>query len=227
MPTLKADLRMRGKANGLRLQGIVPAVVYGPTVDSMPIMVDRGDLRSLFSKITRSSRVDLSIKDGKKAKKLDVFVKAIQYDSMTDEPIHVDFYHPDVGHSLRLHIPLKIVGESPGVKAGGVLNVLFDTVRVRGMPKDIPSILTIDVSELEIGHAIRVKDIDFGEVQPLLALERALVTVVAPRRAEEVVVAVEEELEGAEAEGVAEGEGLAGEPVASEEEAGETSTEEA
>ncbi|RKZ27273.1 50S ribosomal protein L25, partial [bacterium] len=88
----------------------------------------------------------------------------------------------------RLHVPIRIVGEAPGVKAGGVLNVLFDTVRVHGLPKDIPSIIELDVSNLEMGEAIRVRDVDFGNVEPLLPPERALVTVVAPRGLEEAAI---------------------------------------
>jgi len=193
MPVLKARLRKEDKVGALRRGGFVPAVVYGPTIESMSLAIEGKDLQSLFSKITRSSRIDLSIKDGRKTNKLDVFVKAIQYDPITDEPAHVDFYHPDVGHPLKLHVPLKIVGEPPGVKAGGVLNVLFRTVRVHGLPKNIPHLVTADVSDLEVGEALRVRDLDFGEVEPLLPPERALVTVVAPRRVE--IVEVEEELE--------------------------------
>ena len=224
MTTLKARSRTSGKANALRREGLVPAVIYGPTVESTPIVIDRKNLRSLFAKITRSSRIDLSVKDGKKAKKLDVFIKAIQYDPITDEPIHVDFYHPDSGHPLKLHVPIKIVGESPGVKEGGVSNVLFRTVRVHGLPKDIPALITIDISNLEQGEAIRVRDLDFGEVEPLLAPERALVTIVAPRRAEEVPVAAEEELEAVEEEAAAE-EGPVGEETTAEETGAESSKE--
>ncbi len=195
MFTLNAKLRTEGKANALRRQGVVPAVMYGPTIDSTSIVVDQRELRRVFSQITRSSRIELALgKDGQ-AKKFDVFVKSIQYNSLTDEPIHVDFYHPDTGHPLRLHVPVKIVGEAPGVKAGGILNVLFRTVRVHGLPKDIPAIIELDVSELEIGDAIRVRDVDFGNVEPLLAPERALVAVVAPRGLEETVIGeIEEEV---------------------------------
>lgn len=197
MLTLNAKLRTEGKANALRRQGFVPAIIYGPTVDSTPIIIDQRDLRALFAKITRSSRIELSVSDHEKGKKLEVFVKAIQYNPVTDEPIHVDFYHPDTGHPLRLHVPVRIVGEAPGVKAGGVLNILFRTVRVHGLPKDIPPIIELDVSNLEIGEGIRVRDVDFGNVEPLLPPERALVTVVAPRGLEEVAIGgPEEEEEG-------------------------------
>ena len=201
MHTLKAKLRLKGKAGSLRRQGWIPAVVYGPSVENTPLVIDHKDLQDLFSQITRSSRFNLSIKDHSKGKKLDVFVKAIQYDSITDQPIHVDFYHPDIGTPLKLYVPIKIVGEARGIKEGGMLNVLFRGVQVHGLPNDIPHLITIDVSELEIGDVVRVRDIDFGNVEPFMAQERALVTIMAPRRLEEEVVTEAEE----------EGEELAGE----------------
>ena len=201
MHTLKAKLRLKGKAGSLRRQGWIPAVVYGPSVENTPLVIDRKDLQDLFSHITRSSRINLSIKDHSKGKKLDVFIKSIQYDSITDQPIHVDFYHPNIGSPLKLYVPIKIVGEARGIKEGGMLNVLFRGVQVHGLPNDIPHLITIDVSELEIGDVVRVRDIDFGNVEPFMAQERALVTIMAPRRLEEEVVTEAEE----------EGEELAGE----------------
>jgi len=201
MYTLKAKLRLKGKAGFLRRQGWIPAVVYGPSVENTPLVIDRKDLQDLFSHITRSSRINLSIKDHSKGKKLDVFIKSIQYDSITDQPIHVDFYHPNIGSPLKLYVPIKIVGEARGIKEGGMLNVLFRGVQVHGLPNDIPHLITIDVSELEIGDVVRVRDIDFGNVEPFMAQERALVTIMAPRRLEEEVVTEAEE----------EGEELAGE----------------
>jgi large subunit ribosomal protein L25 len=211
MTTLKVRPRTSGKGNALRREGFIPAVVYGPTVDSFSIEIERKALQGAFATITRSSRIDLSVADGRKRKKLDVFVKAIQYDPLSDEPIHVDFYHPDKGHPLKLHVPIKVTGECPGVKAGGVLNLLFRTIRVHGLPKDIPHLITLDVTGLEIGESIHIRDVDFGKVEPLLPPERTLVTVVAPRLVEEVLVPVEEELLE---EGV---EGEAGEELAPEE----------
>jgi large subunit ribosomal protein L25 len=94
---------------------------------------------------------------------------------------------------------VKIVGEAPGTKLGGILNVQFNTIPVHGMPKDIPNLLTIDVSSLNIGDSIHVHEIDFGKVEPMLPAERVLVTVIQPR----ALVAEATAGEGAE---VAEGE---------------------
>lgn len=193
MLELKTRPRESGKANALRREGLVPAVVYGPTIDSKAIAVGAKPLRDLFSHITRSSRIELSFTDGKNDEKLDVFVKDIQYNPITDFPVHVDFYHPDIGHPLRLDVPLKLVGQPPGVKAGGILNILFGSIPVHGLPKDIPPVITLDVGELNMGESIHVRDVDFGAVEPLLQQERTLVTIMSPRAEEEELLP---ELEG-------------------------------
>lgn len=219
MHTLEVKQRTAGKANALRRDGFVPGIVYGPSIESTPIAIARKDLQSLFSEITRSSRINLSIAGENGAQEIDVFLKVVDYDPVTDEPKHVDFYHPDVGHPLKLHVPVKVTGEAQGVKSGGILNVLFNTVRVHGLPKDVPHLITIDVSELDLGESIHVRDIDFGGVEPMLPPERTLVTVIAPRGMEIEEEEVEEELEeGEEIEGEVEEGAVEGEEAEGEEE---------
>ena len=210
MHTLEVKQRVAGKANALRRDGFVPGIVYGPSIDSTPIAIAKRDLQVLFSEITRSSRVSLSVAGEDGSKEMDVFLKVVDYDPVTDEPLHVDFYHPDIGHPLKLHVPVKIVGEPRGVKAGGILSVLFNTIRVHGLPEDVPSLITIDVSDLDLGESIHVRDIDFGGVEPMLPPERTLVSIIAPRTAEleeEEAELEEEALEGELEEGAAEAEG--------------------
>ncbi len=199
MHTLEVSKRTSGRANALRRQGVVPGVVYGPSIDSLAISMTRRDLQGLFAKITRSSQINLRITGDGKPQEMGVFLKVVDYDSVTDLPVHVDFYHPDTTHPLKLNVPVKIVGEAPGTKLGGILNVQFNTIPVHGMPKDIPNLLTIDVSSLNIGDSIHVHEIDFGKVEPMLPAERVLVTVIQPR----ALVAEATAEEGAE---VAEGE---------------------
>jgi large subunit ribosomal protein L25 len=205
MSILHAKVRTGGKTRALRRSGSVPAVVYGPTMESTAIVLDRKELQAVFSQITRSSRIDLAVGDHGKPKKLAVFIKAIQYDPITDEPLHVDFYHPAADRPLKLEVPIKLVGQSPGVKAGGVLAVLSRTVPVHGLPNDMPPLLTVDVSALELGQAIRVGDVGFGNVQPLFPPYRVLAVVVLPKAVVAEPTATEE-AEAAE-EGAAEGAG--------------------
>lgn len=202
MYTLEAKTRPSGKASVLRRQGIVPGVVYGPAIESTPIAIARRDLLVLFSKATRSSRITLKVHGEGKPREMDVFLKVIDYDAITDEPVHVDFYHPEADHTLKLSVPVKIAGDAAGIKSGGILNVQFRAIPVRGMPKDIPQLITIDVTALEVGDSIHVSDLDFGKVESLLPPDRVLVTVIAPRSL------VAEAAEAAEAgEGAAEAEG--------------------
>ena len=207
MHTLQVKTRTTTKANALRQQGFVPGVVYGPSIENVSIAIERSDLQALFAEITRSSRINLAIAGEGEAKEMDVFLKVVDYDPITDEPRHVDFYHPDKGSPLKLHVPIKVVGESVGVKGGGILNVLFDSIRVHGLPQDIPHLITIDVSDLEMGEGVHVADIDLGDVEPMLPPERTLVTVIAPRGLAIEEEEAEELEEGELEEGEIEGEG--------------------
>jgi large subunit ribosomal protein L25 len=215
MHTLEAKTRPSGKADALRRQGVVPGVVYGPAIDSTPIAIARRDLLVLFSQITRSSRITLKLQGDGKPREMDVFLKVIDYDAITDEPVHVDFYHPEPKRPLKLSVPTKIVGEAKGAKSGGILNVQFRTIPVHGLPKDIPHLITIDVSDLDVGDSVHVSDLDFGKVESLLPPERVIVTVIAPRslvaEAAEAAEAVEGAEEAAGEEAAAEGEAKEGE----------------
>ena len=213
MHTLQVKERPSGQVRELRRDGFVPGVVYGPSIDSTPIAIGRRDLMSLFSGITRSSVINLKIDGEGDAREFDVFLKVVDYDPITDEPLHVDFYHPDTESPLKLQVPVKIVGDCKGVKGGGILNVLFNTIRVHGLARDVPPLITLDVTDLDMGEGIRVGDVDFGGTEPMLPPERTIVTVIAPRG----LLIEEEEIEGEEGE---EGELAEGEEPGDEDAAG-------
>jgi len=196
MHTLQVKERLAGKAGHLRREGFVPGVVYGPSIETASIAIQKKDLQVLFSEITRSSLINLAI-EGEESREFEVFLKVVDYDPITDEPRHVDFYHPHTGTPLKLEVPIRVIGECKGIKSGGILNVLFNTVAVHGLAKDVPSLITIDVSALDMGESIRVRDVDFGAVEPMLPPERTIVTVIAPRG---MYLEEEEALEGEEGE---------------------------
>lgn len=219
MHTLQVKERAVGNARELRRTGFVPGIVYGPSIESTPITIGRKDLQVLFSQITRSSLISLAI-DGGESREFDVFLKVVDYDPITDEPLHVDFYHPDIESPLKLQVPVKTVGECEGIKSGGILNVQFNAIPVHGLARDVPALITIDVTDLDMGDSVYVRDVDFGGVEPMLPPERTLVTVIAPRgllaEEEEVEEELEEGEEGEEGE-VVEGEEGAVEEAAAEE----------
>lgn len=187
MITVKATRRSLGvKARALRRRGLIPAVLYGAHLDPVHVALPEPDVRRLFSQITRSTMVELQV-DGEIYR---VFVKDVQIDPITTQFLHLDFYVPEAGRALELSVPVKIEGEAPGVKEGGVLEVLHPEIPVEAPPEKIPPHIVVDVSKLGLDEAILVRDLPWPEgVRPLLPPEDAVVVVVPPRVAAEAAPA--------------------------------------
>jgi len=195
MITVKATRRSLGvRAKALRRRGLVPAVLYGAHLDPVHIALSETDVRRLFSQVTRSTMVELQV-DGETYR---VFVKDVQIDPITTKFLHLDFYVPKAGRALEIAIPVQIVGEAPGVKAGGVLEVIHPEIPVEALPEKIPPQIVVDVSKLGLDEAILVGDLPWPEgVRPLLPLDDAVVVVVPAKV--EVVEAAPAEAAPAEA----------------------------
>lgn len=187
MITVKATRRSLGvKARALRRRGLIPAVLYGAHLDPVHVALPEPDVRRLFSQITRSTMVELQV-DGEIYR---VFVKDVQVDPITTQFLHLDFYVPEAGRALELSVPVKIEGEAPGVKEGGVLEVLHPEIPVEAPPEKIPPHIVVDVSKLGLDEAILVRDLPWPEgVRPLLPPEDAVVVVVPPKVAAEAAPA--------------------------------------
>lgn len=174
---------LRGRARTLRRQGLIPAVLYGAHLNPIPLSLAESDVHRLFSQITRSTMVELQV--GGQIHR--VFVKDVQIDPITMKFLHLDFYVPEAGRALEMSIPVKIQGEAPGVKEGGVLELLHAEIPVEAPPERIPAQILVDVSRLGLDEAILVRDFPWPEgVRPLLPPEDAIVVVVPPRKVEEV-----------------------------------------
>jgi large subunit ribosomal protein L25 len=195
MITVKATRRSLGvRAKALRRRGMIPAVLYGAHLDPIHVALPEPDVRRLFSQITRSTMVELQV-DGETYR---VFVKDVQIDPITTNFLHLDFYVPEAGRALEIAIPVKIEGEAPGVKAGGVLEVIHPEIPVEALPEKIPPQIVVDVSKLGLDEAILVRDLPWPEgVRPLLPLDDAVVVVVPAKV--EVVEAAPAEAAPAEA----------------------------
>jgi len=198
MATLKAmrrDVQNRPKA--LRQRGLVPAVVYGAHTTPVHITVTQDDLWRLFDGITRSTAVELDVEGGEE---YHVFLKDIQVDPVSDRLMHVDFYVPEQGRALTLAVPIRLVGNSPGVKEGGMLETLHEYIYVHARARHMPPYIEVDISKLDMGESLLVSDLDWGEgVEPLLAHDSAVVTVISPRGlAAAATAAAAEDLEGLE-----------------------------
>lgn len=215
MDAIKLEVKPRetGKraAKETRRAEEVPCVLYGQHTDPVHFRVPVLDMRPLIY-TAETHVVTFSLGD----ESYDCIVKHIDFDPITDVPIHADFLALTAGETLDMTIPVVLVGTAPGVKAGGVLSQSLNDLEVRCLPKDIPGHIEVNVEGLEIGDALHVSDLTVENVEVLTEPGRTIVTVSAPRVEEEP-----EEEEGLllEGEALPEGEVPEGEEAEGEEEA--------
>jgi large subunit ribosomal protein L25 len=203
---LKAESREgagKGVARKLRAAGRVPAVLNGHGMEPMSLAVDSRELfHVLHTGAGSNVLVDLTV-DGKKHL---VLAREIQRDHIRNRFLHVDFLAIRRDEQISIDVPVRLVGESPGVKQGGVVEHHLWDLHVECLPGDVPEGIDADISSLEIGDALRVSDLVLPRgVTITTAPEETVVSVVTPQILE-VEEEVAEEEEGAE---VAEGEGPA------------------
>jgi large subunit ribosomal protein L25 len=204
----------KGVARKLRAAGRVPAVLYGAGLDSTPVSVDSKDLfHVLHTGAGYNVLVDLKL-DGNEHL---VIPRDVQRDHIHGRFIHLDLLAVRRDETIKISVPIQIVGESVGVKAGGVVEHHLWEIEVECLPQDVPDAIEADITELEIGMGLRVSDLQApAGVTFLTNEEESVVAVAQPQMAvelEEEEAAEGEEgvegeaAEGEGAEGVAEGEG--------------------
>lgn len=197
----------KGVARKLRAAGRVPAVLYGAGLESTPVSVDSKDLfHVLHTGAGYNVLVDLVV-DGTDHL---VIPRDVQRDHIHGRFIHLDLLAVRRDETIRLNIPVRIVGESVGVKAGGVVEHHLWEIEVECLPQDVPDAVEADISALEIGMGLRVSDLVAPSgVTFLTNDEESVVAVAQPQMAVELEEEAAEGEEGAEGE-AAEGEGAEG-----------------
>jgi large subunit ribosomal protein L25 len=176
----------------LRNQGIIPGVIYGPEMKPMAIKLKKQEVEKFVHALSEAKPVTLQINVDGETQNIEVFVKKVQLDKVTDEIVHIDFYRPAMGHVMRIEIPIRVVGKPVGVEKGGIMEVLHTELPVETLPSVLVEHIEIDVSGLDLGESYHVRDLKLPEgMKALLASDEALVTVIVPRglQAEEVVAA--------------------------------------
>jgi large subunit ribosomal protein L25 len=215
--TLKAERRDgtgKGVARKIRAAGQVPGVVYGRGADSLLISVDA---RELFHTLHTDAGMNVLVELRVDSDKMLAMPREVQRDHLKGVFKHVDFLRIARDEKLTVEVPIELVGESEGVKQGGVVEHHLWTLQVECFPQDVPASIQADITEIELHGSLKVADLELPDTLTVLtALEESIVSVVPPQ-----VLRVEAE-EGAEgeAEEGAEGEAAPGEEEASAEEAG-------
>ena len=198
------DTKTKGQVNDLRSKGNVPGIVYGGEQPNEKISITTKELKNLINKENFLSNVISINLDGKEQK---VLTRNIAFDTVTDEPIHFDLMRIVKGGKIILEIPVKFINNelSPGLKRGGVLNIVRRKVELRCPAENIPTELVVDLEGLDIGTSIKISSINLPEnVTPTIqGRDFVIATVAAPtvvKEPEKPAEAAEgEATEGAEA----------------------------
>ena len=169
----------KGPARKLRASGAIPAIVYGAKADPVQLSLDT----MVFDRIIRENGsaglfFDLSIDD---AQKKMVLLKDIQMDAFGLKYLHVDLQEVDMDHQVSVWVPVETTGVCAGVKEGGLLQIIRRELEVLCKPQDTPDSIVIDITNLEIGDAVHVADIDLGDaIEIPHEVNFTVVTIVPP-----------------------------------------------
>jgi large subunit ribosomal protein L25 len=191
---LKAQHRQeggKGAARQLRLKDRVPGVFYHQNKINLPFSVDAQDLSKLMRH--RHTLISLEI-DGQSP--MDCIIRELQRNPVNEKIIHLDLLGVKSGEKLHLSVPVKLVGLAIGVKSsGGILEHGLAELEIECLPSDIPEVIEVDVSGLDIGHGIHISDLTFPALR-FLDDPKSLVATIVPPTIEKVktVEAAEEEV---------------------------------
>lgn len=190
----------RAAVKKLRAAQRVPAVIYGRERQPQNLELQLKALEDLIHHAASETiLVDLTIEGDPQPGRL-ALLQEVQHHPLTGRPLHVDFHEVGAEERVVIQVPVQTVGEAVGVKAGGVLEVLLHKLKVRGLPKDLPEVLSLDVSGLEIGKAIHLGDIPAPDGCEILGDSTLTVVAVAAPVTEEEEKAAEAAAETAVAE---------------------------
>lgn len=191
---LKAEHRTavgRSAARKLKAQGAIPAVVYGGKLKPQPLQVSARDLNAILSHASGENiLVELEIAGGNRL----ALVQEIQHSPLGGNVLHIDFHAVSMDEKIHADVPLEALGVANGVKNfGGLLEQSLRSLSIECLPRDLPDKITVDISALNIGDAIHVRDIPLPQgVTAKAHLELTAFSVVAPAVEEEPVAAVVE-----------------------------------
>jgi len=188
-----------GSARAARRAGNVPAVIYGGDTGPVSISVSRNDvLKAINSGQFLSNMIEIS-HDGKKQT---VLTKDVQFHPVTDVPLHIDLYRVDKDTIIDVEVNVTFSGEdvSPGIKLGGILNVVRHAIEVSCPAGSIPDTIQVDISEMDIGDSMHISEVTLPDnVKPSIARDFTIATIVNSRASKEEEETDESE-EGVEGE---------------------------
>ena len=174
----KREARPRSTVTRLRRQGRIPGVLYGKNRDNRLLHVDQGELVRLLQQEGSSAVLQLQLEGETQA----VIIQELQRDPVKGQILHVDFKAIRMDEPVEKEVPLKLEGEAPGEKAGGVLQQQLRYVEIRCLPSQLPGEISVDVSNLEIGDVLTLAEVPLPEGVELLSdPDQVVVSVLEPQ----------------------------------------------
>jgi large subunit ribosomal protein L25 len=192
---LAAEVRneqKKGPARRLRQKGFVPAVFYGRSAENILLAVKNDALIKLHKDKKDHAFIKLIIDNGKKKIEKLSLIKELQVQPLTGKFYHADFYEVDMKHKITFEVSLRFVGKAIGVENGGELQHIKRAVKVSSLPSNLPDHIDVDVSTLEIGDSIKIKELKLPEGVTILDQADAAVAAVAAIKVVKATVAEEE-----------------------------------
>ncbi len=198
---LKATIRTatgKGQARSLRREGKMPAVFYGPLTEPVMLSVGINNFETVLKKSKRGQVLfNLSLQDGEKTTK-SVMIKELQTHPLSRNLLHVDFYEVPDDRKIKVKVPIVTKGKSKGVEFGGMLQIIRRELEVLCYPKNVPDAIEIDITDLDVGEAVHVKEISLeSDVEILSEVNFTVVTILSPKGKDQTEEEEEAE-EGAE-----------------------------
>ena len=175
------NTKSKGDIRSLRLKGDVPGIIYGGTNQNEKVSVLKKTLKTLIGKENFLSNIITLNLDGKPQ---NVLPREIIYNVISDEPIHIDFLRIVPGVKIRIEVPVLFINHetSPGLKRGGVLNIVRRKIELKCPSEKIPESITIDLDGIEIGESFKISSIKLEEgVSPtIIGRDFVIATLAAP-----------------------------------------------
>jgi large subunit ribosomal protein L25 len=170
----------KGVSRKLRASGRIPAVIYGHGEATRTLTVDAREFERLLATVrVENTLIDVSI-EGERAP-VKALVREVQTHPSRGAVLHVDLYQIHAGETLTVEVPIVLVGQSPGVRAGGIMQHALTELEIECLPDRIPEVIEVDVSALQIGDSIHVGDIALPEgVEAQVDADRSICSVVPP-----------------------------------------------
>lgn len=193
---IKAEVRSgrgKGPARQMRREGGIPAILYGRDVEPVALSISAKDWRLLEMHMRSNAVIKMELTESGKTQERPVMIKKVQKRPVDYSIVHIDFLQVSMERVVQVEVPIHLVGNPVGVVNGGVVDQHLRTVMVESLPGQIPERIDVDISGLDIGDAIHIKEISIPGVKLLDAPDVAVVGVTPPEAEEAVAAPAAEE----------------------------------